>query len=77
MFSQAGSESHIVHKREPQAVLRTPGAPGKVLYLLPQTRLLAGRQSCRGMGVPPRSAMCFESDLVRLGRKLRFVYAAI
>jgi hypothetical protein len=59
MVSQAGRCIALIerithrHKREPQASSRTPGAPGKPLYLLPQTRLLAGRQSCRGMGVPP------------------------
>jgi hypothetical protein len=80
MVSQAGRWIALIernrHKREPQAVLRTPGAPGR-LPTCCLTRLLTGRQSCRGMGVPPRSAICFEYDLVRLGRKLRFVYAAI
>jgi len=56
-------------------VLCTPGVPGKLIYLLPQTRLLAGRQSCRGMGVPPGPYVC-AYDLVHLGRKLHLVYEA-
>jgi hypothetical protein len=47
-------------KKEPQAVY----APGALLRSLPQLRLLAGRQGCRGTGLAARSAYCVSSRTV-------------